>query len=161
MVKQFILIAAFVVSSLSAHAAIDVHDFESEVQRERYQKFIEELRCPKCKNNNLAGTNSQIAVDLRRELYRMVTEGKSDEHIIDFMVTRYGDFVLYRPRLQSNTVALWVAPFVFAGVGLLVIALIVWQRKKLVKQPAQDLSEDEQKRLSDLLAKANQSSKSK
>lgn len=136
-----------------ASAAIDVYDFDNNSQRERYQTFIEELRCPKCKNNNLAGTNSQIAIDLRRELHRMVMEGQTDEEIIDFMVTRYGDFVLYRPRLTSNTMALYAGPYIFAGLGLLVIGFIVWHRKRAIKKSNAELSPEEQAKLDKLLNK--------
>ena len=130
--------------------AIDVYDFPSEGERKRYQKFLEELRCPKCKNNNLAGTNSEIAVDLRRELHKMVLEGKTDEEIIDFMVSRYGDFVLYRPPVQGNTIALWAGPGVFLLIGLSAIAWIVLRRRRLVGSAA-ELTEDEQQQLAAIL----------
>lgn len=131
-------------------AAVDVYEFSSEEGRERYQKFIEELRCPKCKNNNLAGTNSQIAIDLRRELHRMVEQGQSDEQIIDFMVSRYGDFVLYRPRLQRSTLALWGGPILFVGVAALVVGSIVWRRRSAADGKRM-LSESEQFELDQLL----------
>lgn len=131
-------------------AAIDVYDFPSEDQRKRYQKFLEELRCPKCKNNNLAGTNSEIAVDLRRELHKMVLEGKTDEEIVDFMVSRYGDFVLYRPPVQGNTIALWAGPGVFLLIGFGVIAWIVLRRRRL-SGAAAGLTEDEQQQLAAIL----------
>ncbi len=81
----------------------------------RYQKFIEELRCPKCQNQNLAGSNSPISEDLRREIYRLIDDGKSDTEIVQFMLDRYGDFILYRPRLTSETAILWAAPARFAS----------------------------------------------
>jgi cytochrome c-type biogenesis protein CcmH len=133
-----------------AMAAIDVYDFPADDQRKRYQKFLEELRCPKCKNNNLAGTNSEIADDLRRELHKMVLEGKTDAEIIDFMVSRYGDFVLYRPPVQGNTMALWFGPVVFLVIGLGAVGWIVLRRRKLVTAEAQ-LTEDEQKQLAAIL----------
>lgn len=131
-------------------AAIDVYEFPTEGERKRYQKFLEELRCPKCKNNNLAGTNSEIADDLRRELHKMVLEGKSDEEIIDFMVSRYGDFVLYRPPVQGNTIALWAGPVIFLLIGLSAIAWVVLRRRKLNSAEA-ELTEEEQKQLAAIL----------
>lgn len=138
-------------------AAIDVYEFSDEDDRRRYQKFLEELRCPKCKNNNLAGTNSEIAEDLRRELHKMVIEGKTDEEIIDFMVSRYGDFVLYRPRLQANTIALWAGPVVFLLTGVVAIGWIVVRRRRLASAKA-ELSEEEQKQLAAILASENNGS---
>ncbi len=131
-------------------AAIDVYEFPTEDERRRYQKFIEELRCPKCKNNNLAGTNSEIADDLRRELHKMVLEGKSDDEIIDFMVSRYGDFVLYRPPVQSNTLALWAGPVIFLLIGLGAIAWVVVRRRGLSGAETA-LTEEEQRQLAAIL----------
>lgn len=131
-------------------AAIDVYEFPTEDERRRYQKFLEELRCPKCKNNNLAGTNSEIADDLRRELHKMVLEGKSDDEIIDFMVSRYGDFVLYRPPVQSNTIALWTGPVIFLLIGLGTIAWVVVRRRGLSSAETA-LTEEEQRQLAAIL----------
>lgn len=132
-------------------ASIEVYEFETETQEQRYQKFMEELRCPKCKNNNLAGTNSKIAIDLRRQLQTMVKEGKTDQEIVDYMVLRYGDFVLYRPRLQPTTFALWYGPPVFAGIGIAVVGLIVWRRRRKLGAEPTTLTEAEVKALRRLL----------
>lgn len=139
--------------------AIDVYEFSSEQARHRYQQFLEELRCPKCKNNNLAGTKSQIAVDLRRELYRMIEAGKTDEEIIDFMVSRYGDFVLYRPQFQPNTMALWLAPVAFLALGLSILGAIVWRRKRLVGNSETALDDREQEKLQRLLTEKSERSR--
>jgi Uncharacterized protein involved in biosynthesis of c-type cytochromes len=148
--KLLLILWLILMLPLQAMAAIDVYDFPSDDQRKRYQKFLEELRCPKCKNNNLAGTNSEIADDLRRELHKMVLEGKSDAEIIDFMVSRYGDFVLYRPPVQKNTIALWAGPVVFLVIGLGTVGWIVLRRRKFVASRA-ELTEDEQRQLAALL----------
>lgn len=136
------------VFSLSSFAAIEVHEFDNEIDRQRYQSFIEEMRCPKCQNQNLAGTNSPIAVDLRRELELMIKEGKSDKEIVDFMVERYGEFILYRPRLSSATLLLWATPIVLLVFGIVVLLLIVRKRRKAVDV---GLSAIEQERLASLL----------
>ena len=152
MLKRFVLMAAIALTlfSTSVWSAIDVHEFSSEDNRLRYQKFIEELRCPKCKNNNLAGTNSQIAIDLRRELYNQIEAGQSDEQIINFMVSSYGDFVLYRPRLQRSTLALWGGPIVIISIAVLVVCLIVWRRRRFT-QTKQALSDSEKEALEQML----------
>ncbi|MFT7387752.1 MAG: cytochrome c-type biogenesis protein CcmH [Candidatus Endobugula sp.] len=113
----------------SAFAVVDIYEFDSESQRERYFQLSEELRCPKCQNQNLAGSDSQIAGDLRRELRRLLAEGKTDNEIKGFMVDRYGEFVLYSPRLQKSTLVLWGLPILllFFGVGAI---WMIAQRKK-------------------------------
>lgn len=158
MLKLFQILGLVLLFSHSAMAAIDVYEFKSEDERKRYQMFLEELRCPKCKNQNLAGTNSQIAVDLRRELHKMVVDGKTDAEIIDFMVSRYGDFVLYRPPLKASTVALWLGPLVFLLTGIATVGVIVWRRRRLVPEIA-NLSEEEQKQLAAMLDQSQQSAK--
>jgi len=105
-------------------AAIESYHFESDEQRIRYQQLTEELRCPKCQNQNLADSDSQIAEDLRRELHQQLLAGKTDEAIVDFMRERYGDFVLYKPRFQRSTLLLWIGPIllVFIAVGMLFVS---------------------------------------
>ncbi len=135
---------------LSSLAAIEVHEFDNELDRKRYQSFIDEMRCPKCQNQNLAGTNSPIAVDLRRELEMMIKEGKSDKEIIDFMVERYGEFILYRPRLSSATILLWSAPIILLLLGVVTLLLIVRKRRRVEVDVG--LSSADQERLANLLA---------
>jgi cytochrome c-type biogenesis protein CcmH len=115
--------------SLVAAAAKEVYQFETEEQRERFQRFTYELRCPKCQGQNLAGSDSMIAQDLKREVHRLIVEGKSDEEIIDFMVARYGDFVLYKPRFQANTYLLWLGPALLILIGLGVFGWILYKRQ--------------------------------
>ena len=139
--------------SLSSHAAIESHDFANDVERKRYQSFIEEMRCPKCQNQNLAGSDSPISLDLRRELYVMIKDGLSDKEIVDFMVERYGDFILYRPRVSPATYALWGVPVVLLITGIVVILLML-RRRVTSKQINKPLSVNEQARLESLLSNA-------
>lgn len=136
---------------IGAQAAIDVHEFSNDKNRARYEKFIDELRCPKCQNENLAGSSSEIARDLRRELHRLIEAGESDQSIVDFMVSRYGDYVLYRPRLKSNTVVLWFGPLLLLGFGLLLAFRFASQRR-LSADTSTDMSADEQAALEQMLA---------
>ncbi len=110
--------------------AIDVVEFDDAVERERYHRLTYELRCPKCQNQNLIDSNSQISQDLRREVARLINEGKNDEEIKTQMVALYGDFILYRPPVQSNTVVLWLGPVVMMALGLLVFGVILIKRMK-------------------------------
>lgn len=87
---------------------------------ERLKRLSEELRCLVCQNQTLADSNADLAVDLKRQIETLLAQGQSDSQILDYMVARYGDFVLYRPPLQSNTWLLWFGPFaMLAGGGLL------------------------------------------
>lgn len=141
--------------SFSSFAAIEVHEFDNEVDRERYQTFIDEMRCPKCPNQNLAGTNSPIAEDLRRELDLMIKEGRSDKEIVDFMVDRYGEFILYRPRLSPATMFLWGAPIFLLVVGVIMLLLIVRKRRRIDSGLENGLSVTDQARLDRLLNPSN------
>ena len=97
---------------------------------QRYQHFIDELRCPKCQNQNLAGSNSPIAKDLRHQLYLLLEEGRSDQEVTNFMVNRYGDFILYRPRFNPETAILWFAPAIFLLLGVVVVTLIFFSAER-------------------------------
>jgi len=139
--------------ALSASAGAIVfgqYEFDDAEQLERYKQLIYELRCLVCQNQNLADSNAELARDLRREVHRMILEGKSNEDVIDFMVARYGDFVLYRPLLKAKTVLLWSGPFVL-GLGALVLLLMHLRRRGSERAPATPLSDEERARLQSLL----------
>jgi cytochrome c-type biogenesis protein CcmH len=151
-IKAFLLFATLLFSSVKVFAAIETHEFNNELDRQRYQSFIEEMRCPKCQNQNLAGSDSPISADLRRELYEMIKQGKSDKEIVDFMVARYGDFILYRPRVTPVTYALWGAPIALLIIGSIVLIIILRRRRSMsLTQMSQELNVDEQARLATLL----------
>ena len=136
----------------AARAAIDTYEFKDEVERERFRSLTEELRCPKCQNQDIADSNAPIATDLRREIYRMLDDGRSDKEIVDFLVMRYGDFVMYKPPLDSRTWLLWYGPFGLLGLGAIVLCVLVLRRRKVEKAPAQvALSKAERERLDALL----------
>ena len=118
--------------SMGLFAAIDSFGFETDAQRSQFRSLSEELLCPKCQNQNLAGSNSAIALDLRRELHRMVLMGQSTEQIKSFMVERYGQFVLYKPSLNSLSYVLWYGPFVLLIAGFAVVLTL--SRRKVKKQ---------------------------
>lgn len=135
-----------------ARAAIDTYQFKDEVERERFRSLTEELRCPKCQNQNIADSNAPIATDLRREIFRMLEEGRSDKEIVDFLVMRYGDFVMYKPPLDSRTWLLWYGPFGLLGLGAIALAVLVLRRRKVEKAPERAaLSAVERERLDALL----------
>ena len=137
-----------------AHAAIDTYEFASDAERARFRELTKELRCPKCQNQDIADSNAPIATDLRREIYRMLGEGKDNQQILDFMVARYGDFVLYKPALTSKTAVLWFGPLALLVGGLVVIGVIVGRRRRTEQAEGSDtLSAEERQRLDTLLDK--------
>jgi len=125
--KLGILLALLMASPV--WGAIDAYEFDNEVDRKRYVSFIEEMRCPKCQNQNLSGSDSPIAADLRRELYFLIQDGRSDMEIVDFMVERYGEYILYRPRLSSATVLLWFGPVVLLILAIVILIKVVLKRR--------------------------------
>lgn len=106
--------SAFLVLALSVGVGVDDFQFESQTDAQRYSKLIEEFRCPKCLNTNLAGSDAPIAQDLRRAVYRLISEGKTNKEIRTYMRDRYGDFILYNPRLTPKTLMLWFTPILLA-----------------------------------------------
>ncbi|MBK6758252.1 MAG: cytochrome c-type biogenesis protein CcmH [Moraxellaceae bacterium] len=128
-------------------ATIDTYQFNNEAQELRYQALIAELRCPKCQNQNLAGSDAPIAKDLKDRTYQLLQDGKTDSEIRDYMVERYGDFISYKPPVRGSTYALWFGPFALL---LVVVAVLIWRRKK-VTPPASHLNADETARLAELL----------
>lgn len=142
------LLAMLLLLPLLAAAAIDVYRFETPEQEARFKALSDELRCPKCLNTNLSGSDSPIASDLRRTVARMVTEGYSDQEIRDYLLERYGDFILYRPRLTPQTLLLWFGPALLLLIGAVVVFLMA-RRAGADAGPAK-LSEDEIARLAAL-----------
>ncbi|WP_217474633.1 cytochrome c-type biogenesis protein [Stutzerimonas stutzeri] len=137
-----------------AQAAIDAYEFNTDAERERYRTLVEELRCPKCQNQNIADSNAPIATDLRREIYRMVEEGQSNEQIVDYLVARYGDFVRYKPPVNAKTLVLWYGPYALLVLGLGVLVFILMRRRRAASDPSsKTLSEAERERLATLLDK--------
>jgi len=112
-------------------AKVELHDFNTPQQQKLYKKLSEELRCLVCQNQNLADSNAELAQDMRQKTYQMVIEEKSESEIVDYWVTRYGDFVLYNPPFKSSTLILWVGPFL-----LLILALYLG--KKIIKGNKKD-----------------------
>ena len=136
-----------------AHAAIDTYEFAKDGDRERFRELTKELRCPKCQNQDIADSNAPIAADLRKEIFRMLGEGKDNQQIIDFMVDRYGDFVRYKPALNAKTALLWFGPAGLLLGGLVVIVVIVRRRRSQRTETPQSLSIEERQRLDQLLDK--------
>ncbi|MDT0603113.1 cytochrome c-type biogenesis protein [Thalassotalea castellviae] len=147
--KYLIFILLFTVAFTTTAWETDTYVFHDEVTEIRYKSLVKELRCPKCQNQNLADSNSPIAADLRREVYQLLEQGKSDGEIVDFMVNRYGEFVLYRPKVSSLTYILWFGPAFLLLIGVIVVVQIL--RKKPIKKETVTLSKEQKNKLAQIL----------
>lgn len=134
--------------AIAASAVIETYEFSDPALEERYHALSQELRCPKCQNQNIADSNAPISEDLRRLLYRQLEAGATDEEILEDMVDRYGEFVRYRPAFDARTAVLWLAPPAFLIFGGLFAFLALRGRHK-GREGAMD--NDERARLDRLL----------
>lgn len=154
--------------TMTSQAAIDVYNFDSVQQEAQYRGLIEELRCPKCQNQNLAGSDAPIAQDLKQKTYDLVKDGRSDGEIRAYMQERYGDFISYKPPVRPSTWILWFFP------PLLLIVLLIgwfWQSKRrqlvasgqsgvAIDSTAAELTAAEKAELDRLLSRAENNDKS-
>lgn len=137
------LLATLLLSAaMNTHAAIEIQKFDDPEKQAAYKSLIAELRCLVCQNQNLADSNAELAVDLRNEVFKMLDTGSTQQEIADFMVARYGDFVLYRPPVQSNTIVLWVGPFLIL-IFALGLAIFLVRRQLIKNQNNDDDAEEE------------------
>jgi cytochrome c-type biogenesis protein CcmH len=142
-----VALAAFV----PAAAAADAVPTETDpVKSARAVRLTSELRCLVCQNQTIADSNAELAVDLRRQVREQVSAGKSDQEIIDYMVDRYGDFVLYRPPMKGTTLLLWGGPVLLLAIGIGVIVVVLRGRARLPDEAP--LSAEERARAEALLA---------
>ena len=122
-----LLLPLIIFCSAQSLAVIETYEFSSPDLELRYQALSQELRCPKCQNQNIADSNAPISRDLRAIVHEQLEAGATDEEIIEFLVDRYGEFVRYRPGMDSNTVWLWSAPIILL---VMAVAVVVTQIRK-------------------------------
>lgn len=154
MIKSIFTIMAALLLSLTVTAVnatpVDTYEFKSVENQKRALGLAHSLRCPQCQNQNLIDSNSPVAQDLRLEVYEMVDAGKNDAEVIEFMTSRYGDFVLYKPRMEAKTLVLWLGP-----IGLLIIAFMIGfifiRKQRIVATEVVEISAEEQRELDQLL----------
>ena len=132
--RSLLLTLMLVLWVAPVQAAIEAYEFDSPQMEADYNQLINELRCLVCQNQNLSGSDADLAKDLRRETYEMLQQGKSSQEVVDFMVARYGDFVLYRPQFKASTYLLWVGPF-----GLLLLVLYLFVRRLRAREESVDV----------------------
>lgn len=140
----FAVVGLMLVLSMGAGAAlaVDTTTLSDPALQARYEALTHELRCMQCQNQSIADSPVGLAEDLRREVRDMLVAGKSDEEIRDFMVARYGEFILFRPRFSARTAWLWLAPALLLVFGAFVAVRVIRQRTALVDSDDEPLEED-------------------
>ena len=147
---RFALVPFVLLFINNVHSSDEPVKFKNQAHEQRYQTLIEEIRCLVCQNQSLADSNADLAQDLRKEIVDMIVSGKNDEQIIQFLVERYGDFVLYRPLLKENTWLLWFGPFLFLIIGLF-SAIIIIKKQSRSNKLNDVIDEEKKQRLASLL----------
>jgi cytochrome c-type biogenesis protein CcmH len=151
---KFISISALVItlsfSPGAISAPIETFKFDSPETEKVFHKLSEELRCLVCQNQNIAESNADLAKDLRLEIYTMLSQGKTEDEIVDFMVQRYGDYVLYRPPFKPLTWLLWIGPIIIFILGL--IFVVRFMKSQNTDVPTEGLSEEDIERIKNLHA---------
>ncbi|MBB3230089.1 cytochrome c-type biogenesis protein [Halomonas stenophila] len=145
---RVVLAALILLPWLAQAASIEIRQFDDPVTERRYQELTATLRCPKCENQAIGDSDSPIAGDMRDRVYEQLQDGRSDKEILDFMVRRFGDYVLYNPRLEGRTLLLWGLPVALVLLGALVVVLLVRSRRQA---SARRLSDAERDRLDALI----------
>ncbi|WP_417584090.1 cytochrome c-type biogenesis protein [Nitrincola sp.] len=123
------LFALLLLLCSGAQASFETYEFSTTQNEMRYFHLSKELRCPTCQNQNISDSDAPLAADLRRELHRMIEAGYDDDEILDFMVSRFGDFVHYRPRISPDTYLLWFGPFALLLGGFGAVWLVARNRR--------------------------------
>ena len=126
---------------LPAQAAIEAYKFSDEATEAEYKELIKELRCLVCQNQNLADSDADLAKDLRQQTYEMLQQGKDRQQIVEYMVNRYGDFVLYRPPLKTDTLLLWAGPFILLLIVLLLVVIKIKKTRTVEAPQAESLDQ--------------------
>ena len=153
---QSILFVLLLFTIAPAFAVIESYTFDTPEQEALFKKMTQELRCLVCQNQNLADSNAELAQDLRKKTHDMIMAGKSEAEIVEYMVARYGDFVLYRPPVKSSTLFLWIGPLLFLVIAIVVATRFVRSRQSASADP--ELSDEQLSMARELLKKENQSS---
>lgn len=149
-IRIFILLGTLAISFATPAAPIETFKFDSEETERVFHKLSEELRCLVCQNQNIAESNADLAKDLRHEIYNMLIDGKSEQEIVDFMVQRYGDYVLYRPPFKPMTWLLWSGPIIIFIIGVFYVSRLM-KSQSTAEQP-DSLSAEEIERIKSLHA---------
>ena len=148
LIPVLLLLLFMAAPPLPAAVTLESFTFPTKAEEQHFKDVIGQLRCLVCQNETLADSDADLAHDLRAEVYEMMKSGKSDQEVIDFLVKRYGDFVLYNPPVKPSTYIIWYGPFVLLGIAALLLMRAVGRQQQVDEPP---ISEEERKRLERLL----------
>jgi cytochrome c-type biogenesis protein CcmH len=137
--RTLVCILCLLSFTAESESSKEVYSFVIDENQERFYTLLDTYRCPKCQSSNLSGSNAPIAKDLKREIHRLIEEGKTDEQIEEFLRSRYGDFILYKPALRKNTLILWLGPFFL--LSLIVFLVVSWNMSS--KRKSKDLGAEQ------------------
>ena len=137
--RTLVCILCLLSFTVESESSKEVYSFVIDENQERFYTLLDTYRCPKCQSSNLSGSNAPIAKDLKREIHRLIEEGKTDEQIEVFLRSRYGDFILYKPALRKNTLILWLGPFIL--LSLIVFLVVSWNMSS--KRKSKDLEAEQ------------------
>jgi cytochrome c-type biogenesis protein CcmH len=156
--STWLLLLVFGAAPLPAAVTLESFTFPTKAQEQHFKDLIGQLRCLVCQNETLAESDADLAHDLRAEVYEIMKSGKSDQEVIDFLVKRYGDFVLYKPPVKPSTYLIWYGPFVLLAIAALLLVRAVG-RQRQVQEPA--ISAEDRKRLDGILGAVAEKGKQK
>ena len=148
-----ILVLCLLLGTAQAGVTLEAFKFNSKAEEQHFKDLIVELRCLVCQNQSLADSDAELAHDLRAEVYDMMQAGKNDEEIVEFLVARYGDFVLYDPPVKPSTYLIWFGPFVLLLIAVLLLLRSIRRQQKV---PAAEISAEERERLDAILGNTRQ-----
>ncbi len=158
MVRMLSVLLLALLTPLAQAEVANVYEFDTAEQEQRFQDLIVELRCPKCQNQNIADSNAPISKDMRAEVYRRMRAGASNDEIVDALVARFGEFILYKPQVEKRTILLWATPAIAVLGGLLVVTGVVLRARRRQTEPEPALSAEEQARAAKILAEDDRDS---
>ncbi len=150
-ISKLILLIALACSFNAVAAPVEIFQFDSPENEKIFHKLSEELRCLVCQNQSVAESNADLAKDLRLEIYTMLTDGKTEEEIVSFMVDRYGDYVLYRPPFEPMTWLLWFGPIIIFFFGM--VFVVRYMKAQNISKQVESLSEEDIERIKNLHAR--------
>jgi len=148
---RILIVLMAILFSLSVQAREAVLNTDPEIE-DRFKAITSELRCQKCQNQTIYDSSAGLADDLKRQVRVQIRTGKSDEEIIDYMVTRYGEFIRYRPAMSIQNMLLWIGPFILFIVGFWILITQLRKRRKIIED--KPLSEEDEKRVQAIMNKS-------
>ncbi|MBE0402428.1 Cytochrome c heme lyase subunit CcmL [Halomonas citrativorans] len=154
LIRTLAVLFLLLLSASVVAEGIELREFDDPVLAQRYHALTASMRCPLCENQAINDSNSPISADMRERVYQMLHDGRSDSEVINHMVERFGDYILYNPRLESRTYLLWGLPIGLGVVGVLIVLLIVRARRHA---SAKALSVEERARLDALIQRRRSS----